>query len=170
MLKEGKRVESNGKSRLGDPRKNAAPLLFGDGMTLSTEAPSTYALNHVAIMVPDMDPGVAWYQDKFTATVIDRWADATSGMEWAHLSIGDFVLELVKMPNFSTSPGRIYGLHHIGITVADCDETVGKLKAAGAEVFREPSDFERHAIRWSFVRDYLGNTLEIISPLKTAKA
>jgi catechol 2,3-dioxygenase-like lactoylglutathione lyase family enzyme len=128
------------------------------------------SLNHIAIMVPEMEPGVAWYQEKFGASVLDRWDNPETGMEWAHLSIGDFVLELVQMPNFNPAPGRTYGLHHIGLTVDDCDAFVGKLKAAGVEVWREPSDFERHAIRWAFVKDYLGNVLEIISPLERAKA
>lgn len=139
-------------------------------MSISAAPAEPFALNHVAIMVPDMDPGVTWYADKFDAKVLDRWSDDTNGMEWAHLSIGDFVLELVKMPNFDKSPGRLYGLHHIGITVSDCDAVVERLRAGGAEVFREPSNFDRHAIRWAFVRDYLGNILEIVSPLKSSEA
>jgi catechol 2,3-dioxygenase-like lactoylglutathione lyase family enzyme len=126
------------------------------------------SLNHIAIMVPAIEEGVTWYRDKFGATVVDRWDNPDNGMEWAHMQIGDFVLELVQMPNFGKSPGRLYGMHHIGINVPDCDAAVAQLAANGVEVFREPSDFERHSIRWSFVRDYLGNTLEIISPLKSA--
>jgi predicted enzyme related to lactoylglutathione lyase len=128
-----------------------------------------YGLNHVAIMVPEMDPGVAWYQENFGATVIDRWNEPSNGMEWTHLSIGDFVLELVQMPNFSKTPGRIYGLHHIGINVPDCDAAVSRLAHGGAEIMRSPSHFDRHAIRWAFVKDYLGNVLEIISPVNKSE-
>jgi len=125
-------------------------------------------LDHLAIMVPDLEPGLAWYQERLGARLIDRWDNPETGMEWAHLQIGNFVLELVKMPSFNTSPGRLYGFHHLGLKVADCDAAVARLAAAGAEVMRPPSDFDRHAIRWAFVKDCYGNTLEIISDLARA--
>ena len=84
-------------------------------------------------------------------------------MEWAHLSIGDFTLELVRFPDLETIPGRRAGYHHLGITVANCDATVAKLQAGGVEVLVAPNDFDRHGIRWSFVRDVYGNVIEIIS-------
>lgn len=137
-------------------------------MINSSTQSSPYALNHVAITVPDLGQGVTWYADKLATKVVDRWADEATGMAWAHLAIGDLVLELVQMPNFEPAPGRTYGFHHLGLTVADCDVVVGKLRAAGVEIMREPSNFDRHAIRWAFVRDYLGNVIEIISPLTPA--
>ena len=119
-------------------------------------------IDHVAIMVPDMDDGVGWYQDKFGFRLADRWADDTTGMEWAHLAQGDFVVELVKRPELGEpSPGNA-GWHHVALVVQDCDETVESLRARDVEIFREPQDFERHGIRWAFVKDYLGNVIEIV--------
>ena len=128
-------------------------------------AAEALVLNHVGLMVPDMAAGIAWYEDKFGARVLDRWDNPEAGMEWAHLGIGDFIVELVKMPNLSPAPGRTSSYHHIAISVPDCDATVAELADKGVEVFRAPSDFERHAIRWAFVKDHLGNVIEIISPL-----
>lgn len=123
------------------------------------------ALNHVAIMVPDIDAALDWYATHLGATVIDRWAEASIGMAWAHLAIGNFVLELVGRSDFIADPGKTFGFHHLGIEVDDCDETVARMREGGVEVMRDPSDFERHRIRWAFVRDNNGNVLEILSPL-----
>jgi hypothetical protein len=47
---------------------------------------------------------------------------------------------------------------------------VAELQAKGAEVTRPPSDFDRHAIRWAFVKDLLGNVIEIMSPISAKPA
>jgi glyoxylase I family protein len=125
-------------------------------------------MNHFGLMVPDIAEGVRWYTDTLGFQLTDQWANEQIGMEWAHLGLGDFCLELVKRPGLSpATPGR-QGYHHVAFTVDSCDETVEALRARGVEIMSEPQDFGRHAIRWAFVRDYLGNILEIISPLPEA--
>ena len=119
-------------------------------------------MNHVAIMVPDIDEGVRWYEDKLGFRLTDRWADDAAGMEWAHLAQGDFVFELVKRPGLGQpSPGNA-GWHHVALTVGDCDDTVESLRSRDVEIVMEPQEFRRHGIRWAFVKDYLGNVIEII--------
>jgi catechol 2,3-dioxygenase-like lactoylglutathione lyase family enzyme len=119
-------------------------------------------MNHVAIMVPDIDEGVRWYEERLGFRLIDRWANEASGMEWAHLAQGDFVFELVKRPGLGDPFAGRAGWHHVALTVASCDETVEEVRARGVEIFMEPQDFERHGIRWAFVKDYLGNVIELI--------
>jgi catechol 2,3-dioxygenase-like lactoylglutathione lyase family enzyme len=126
--------------------------------------------NHVGMMVPDMDAAIAWYANMFASTVIDRWSNPDAGIEWAHLALGDLLLEMVRMADLQPQGARTYALHHFALTVADCDAFVAELAAKGAEISRAPSDFERHAIRWAFVRDHLGNVIEIISPISSASA
>lgn len=121
--------------------------------------------NHVGMMVPDMDVAIAWYALMFDARVLDRWSNPEAGMEWTHLALGDLVIELVRMPELVMQTTRTYSLHHFALTVPDCDAFVAELAAKGADVIRPPSDFDRHAIRWAFVKDLLGNVIEIISPL-----
>lgn len=123
------------------------------------------AFNHVGMMVPDMDAGISWYAEMLGASVLDRWSNPEADMEWAHLKLGNLVIELVRMPNLATPAGRTYALHHFAITVPDCDAAVAELAAKGVDVMRAPSDFERHAIRWAFIKDHVGNVIEIMSPL-----
>jgi catechol 2,3-dioxygenase-like lactoylglutathione lyase family enzyme len=119
-------------------------------------------MNHVAIMAPDLDEGVRWYEEKFGFRLTDRWANEATGMEWAHLAQGDFVFELVKRPGLGeASPGNA-GWHHIALTVEDVDGTVEALRSRDVEIFMEPQDFARHDMRWAFVKDYLGNVIELI--------
>lgn len=131
-------------------------------------AVSSYAkirFSHVGMMVPDMDAAIAWYAEMFDTPVLDRWSNPEVGMEWAHLALGDMVIELVRMPGLALPTTRTYALHHFALTVADCDTFVAELQAKGVEVTRPPSDFDRHAIRWAFVKDLLGNVIEIMSPI-----
>jgi catechol 2,3-dioxygenase-like lactoylglutathione lyase family enzyme len=123
------------------------------------------ALDHIAIMVPDLQEGIDWYTAKFGAQVLDRWDNPDAGMEWAHLAIGNFTLELVKRNELAEKAQGTWGYHHVALTVDDCDEAVRSLQESGVTVVMPPSDFERHKIRWSFVSDYLGNIYEIISPM-----
>ena len=119
-------------------------------------------MNHLGIMVPDIDTGVGWYQDKLGFRLTDRWSNDATGMEWAHLAHGDLVVELVRRPGLGKPVPGNAGWHHIALTVQSCDETIESLRDRGVEIFMEPQDFARHDMRWAFVKDYLGNVLEII--------
>ncbi len=135
--------------------------MTGDGGT-ATPLGENPRMNHLGIMVPDIDAGVGWYQDKLGFRLTDRWSNDATGMEWAHLAHGDLVVELVRRPGLGEPVPGNAGWHHIALTVQSCDETVESLRDRGVEIFMEPQDFERHGIRWAFVKDYLGNVLEII--------
>ena len=131
----------------------------------STPSGAPLSLDHVSMMVPDIGAGVAWYQDKLGAELLDRWDNPDIGMEWAKLALGDFILELVTRPGLSPDAVRGYGYHHLAITVPDCDALVDELQAKGVELMSPPRDFDRHSTRWSFVKDNFGNIIEIVSAL-----
>ena len=131
---------------------------------MAVTSPQGITFNHVGMMVPDMEAAISWYADMFGTCVLDRWNNPEADMEWAHLSLGDMVIELVRMPGLATPAARTYALHHFALTVPDCDAFVANLAAKGVEVVRPPSDFDRHALRWAFVKDHLGNVIEIMSP------
>lgn len=120
-------------------------------------------VDHVAIMVPDLDAAVDWYANALGVAVVDRWEDAASGMAWAHLEAGAMRLELVQRPGLSQPTPGAYGIHHIALVVADCAAATAALVEAGGEVVIAPSHFDRHDMDWSFVRDPFGNILEIVS-------
>src|SRR4051794_24324386 len=92
------------------------------------------ALDHIALMVPDLQEGIDWYLAKFGAQVVDRWDNPDIGMEWAHLAIGNFTLELVKRNELTEKVQGAWGYHHVALTVEDCDEAVRRLEEAGVTV------------------------------------
>lgn len=123
----------------------------------------TGTLDHVGIMVADMDAALAWYRDVFGCTVTDEWGDDGTGMRWAHVRFGDVPLELVFRPGLEERPAGIAGHHHVAVRVDDCAATVADLESRGATVVFAPSYFERHDMDWAFVADLYGNVFELLS-------
>jgi methylmalonyl-CoA/ethylmalonyl-CoA epimerase len=120
-------------------------------------------VDHVGVMVPDLDEGVNWYVANLGFLLHDRWSNPDAGMEWAHLKLGDFTLELVSRPGLEAHTPGAAGYHHLAITVSDCAATVAALEARGVTVMFQPAYFDRHDMDWSFVQDFLGNVIEIVS-------
>lgn len=120
-------------------------------------------LDHVGLMVSDMDEALTWYREVLGCTVRDEWANAESGMRWAHLDLGPLVLELVLRPGLEPRVAAAAGYHHVAIEVEDCAEVVADLESRGVAVTFPPSHFDRHDMDWAFVTDPFGNVLEILS-------
>jgi catechol 2,3-dioxygenase-like lactoylglutathione lyase family enzyme len=148
----------NGEASTFDAKESTAPATAGHPPALSQPR-----VDHVGIMVPDLDQGVEWYVGNLGFTLQDRWANPGAGMEWAHLVLGDFMLELVTRPGLVAPASGTAGYHHLAITVDDCHATVTALEARGVAVMFQPSYFERHHMDWSFIQDLFGNVIELIS-------
>jgi catechol 2,3-dioxygenase-like lactoylglutathione lyase family enzyme len=123
----------------------------------------TRRLDHVGLMVTDMDAAIAWYCDVLGCSVRDVWANDETGMRWAHIAYGDVPIELVFRPGLEPRPAAAAGFHHIAVQVDDCAATVADLEARGVEIVFPPSYFERHDMDWAFIADPSGNVLEILS-------
>ena len=120
-------------------------------------------VEHVGVMVIDIDSAVDWYTRNLGLEVLDRWDDADARMSWAHLQAGDFRLEFVQRPGLTVSDAPSAGIHHLAVVVDDCQDSADRLIAAGATSVFAPSYFERHHMDWSFVRDPFGNILELVA-------
>jgi catechol 2,3-dioxygenase-like lactoylglutathione lyase family enzyme len=123
----------------------------------------TRRLDHVGLMVDDMDAAVAWYCDVLGCSVKDAWANDETGMRWAHIAYGDVPIELVFRPGLEPKSPSAAGHHHIAVEVDDCAATVAELETRGVTVVFPPSYFERHDMDWAFIADPFGNVLEILS-------
>jgi catechol 2,3-dioxygenase-like lactoylglutathione lyase family enzyme len=120
-------------------------------------------LDHVGVMVDDLDAAVAWYSEHLGMSVRDRWQDDAAQMKWAHLVVGDVTIEFVQRPGLESRHPMAAGYHHLAIVVASSEQTTGALKEAGGTVVMPPSYFERHHMDWAFVQDPFGNIIEVIS-------
>jgi catechol 2,3-dioxygenase-like lactoylglutathione lyase family enzyme len=120
-------------------------------------------MDHVGLMVADIDAAVAWYAEAFGLTIADRWANAEAAMAWAHLELDGIRIELVQRAGLAPVDPVAAGYHHLALVVADCTDAVNRLVTSGATVVFAPSYFDRHDMDWSFVQDPFGNILELVS-------
>ena len=94
-------------------------------------------VDHVAIVVRDLDAAIGWYAETFGATVAHRELVDRDGVEEALLAVADSYIQLLT-PTRDDSPVAKYlatrgeGLHHVGYRVADCGAALQQAVAAGA--------------------------------------
>jgi len=97
-------------------------------------------LNHVAIVVPDLDAAIALYRDMLGAEVLPPHALPEHGVTAAFVEFGNTRVELLE-PLGAESPVRGFltrhpegGMHHVCYEVADIKGARDRLRAAGARV------------------------------------
>jgi methylmalonyl-CoA epimerase len=94
-------------------------------------------IDHVAIAVRDLEAAIEYYAKAFGATVDHREVVESDGVEEALLKVAESYVQLLT-PTRDDSPvakaieKRGEGLHHIGYRVADCQEALDSMLAAGA--------------------------------------
>jgi methylmalonyl-CoA/ethylmalonyl-CoA epimerase len=97
-------------------------------------------LNHVAIVVPDLEAGAALYRDTLGATVSAPRAEPEHGVTVVFVELPNTKVELLE-PLGENSPVRAFlernpagGIHHLCYEVADIIAARDRLSAAGARV------------------------------------
>ena len=97
-------------------------------------------LNHVAIVVPDLDAAAAVYRDALGARVSPPHALPAHGVTVVFVELSNAKIELLQ-PLGADSPVRGFldknpagGMHHICYEVDDISAGRDKLRAAGARV------------------------------------
>jgi len=94
-------------------------------------------IDHVAIVVHDIEAAISYYQRAFGATVDHREVVESDGVEEALLKVAESYIQLLT-PTRPDSPvaksleKRGEGLHHIGYRVANCADALAQMIAAGA--------------------------------------
>lgn len=100
------------------------------------------AIDHVGVAVEDLDAAVSLYQDQLRMPVVHRETVVEQGVEAVLLDVGDGHVELLKPLGPDTAVGRFVakrgpGLHHVAYRVADIEETLKDLAAAGLRLIDE---------------------------------
>jgi methylmalonyl-CoA/ethylmalonyl-CoA epimerase len=97
-------------------------------------------LNHVAIVVPDLEAGAALYRDTLGATVSEPRSEPEHGVTVVFVELPNTKVELLE-PLGDNSPVRAFlernpagGIHHLCYEVADIIAARDRLSAAGARV------------------------------------
>lgn len=127
-------------------------------------------IDHIAIAVPDLDEGIAYYRDTFGATVDHREVVESDGVEEALLKVAESYVQLLTPTRDDSTVAKWLanrggpGIHHVGYRVADCGEALAAVKAQG---FRVLDDAPRPGSRGTTVafihpKDALGTLIELV--------
>ncbi len=93
-------------------------------------------LDHIAIVVRDMDEAIATYSSKLGFTVSSRQQVASENVEIAVLSVDNTQIELLRPLESSSGVAKFLakkgeGLHHLCFEVDDLDTLIQSLLSSG---------------------------------------
>lgn len=113
-------------------------------------------IDHVAIVVKDLEQTVDLYVNTLGFTQIYRETVADQGVEAVGLAAGDSVIELLRPLDESSAIAKYRGdaqtkLHHTAYRVADLEAELARLKAAGVRLVDERPRRGAHGNRIAFL-------------------
>lgn len=99
-------------------------------------------INHIAIVVNDLDESLKTYHDILGLPIGDREIIEEQAVEVAFLPAGDNLIELITPITEDSGVAKYLakrgeGLHHICLEVPDVDEALAGMLARGAQLINE---------------------------------
>jgi methylmalonyl-CoA epimerase len=130
-------------------------------------------IDHVGVAVEDIDSALALYRDALGMPVVHRETVADQGVDAALLDVGEAHIELLQPLGPETAVGKFLarrgpGLHHVAYRVADVEETLNALAAAGLRLIDERPRTGIRGSRVAFVHPAStgGVLTEIVQPME----
>lgn len=116
----------------------------------------TRSVDHIAVVVEDIDRALGFYRDGLGLRVIERRAVPEEGVEVASLSLGSASLELVRPLDSESGVARFLekrgpGLHHVCLQVGDIEVALEQLRDTGADLIHEQARTGADGIRYAFI-------------------
>jgi len=116
----------------------------------------TLPIDHVAIVVRNLDEALAFYRDALGLDVIERCDVPEEGVEIASLPLARGRIELVRplsdeggIARFLEKRGE--GLHHICFVVDDIVDAMEQLREAGADLVTDEPQIGADGTRYIFI-------------------
>ncbi|MEA2158503.1 MAG: methylmalonyl-CoA/ethylmalonyl-CoA epimerase [Solirubrobacteraceae bacterium] len=99
-------------------------------------------IDHVGVAVQDIDAALLLYRDALGMPQVHRETVTEQGVDAVLLDVGDAHVELLQPLGPDTAVGKFLarrgpGLHHVAYRVADVEETLRQLSAAGLRLIDE---------------------------------
>ena len=127
-------------------------------------------LNHVSIVVPDIEAAARELNDKYGLVVGPRMVNAEQGVRLAYVELGAGKIELIE-PSRPDSPVAKFlernpkgGIHHLCLGVDDVAETMDGFAAAGVRMLgggRPQRNVAGERIAFIHPGDFLGALVEL---------
>jgi methylmalonyl-CoA epimerase len=128
-------------------------------------------IDHIGVATDDLDGAVALYEKTLGMPLAHRETVESQGVEAVLLDVGDGHVELLSPLGPDTPVGKYLekrgpGLHHVAYAVADIDQTLEQLKAAGVELIDQEARVGIRDSRVAFVHPKAtgGVLTELVEP------
>ena len=126
-------------------------------------------IDHIALIVPDLEQAIALYEESFQVKFYMRERNEQGGYEVAAFEVGDGHVELLA----PTRPSSVIagfldkrgpGIHHIALEVEDVEVSISEAKARGLRLTSEAPRPGTGNSRIVFVhpRSLLGTMVELV--------
>ena len=121
-----------------------------------------WSIDHVAIVVADLEATIALYRDTLGFAQVYRETIADQGVEAVGMRAGESVIELLRPLDEGSSIAKFRGdaptkLHHTAYRVADIEAELVRLRSQGVRLIDERPRKGAH-----------GNTIAFLHPKSTA--
>ena len=109
-------------------------------------------IDHVGIVVDDLDSALAVYGDTFELELVHREVVDELGLELVLLQVGESRVELLaSTAEDGVLAGAARGMHHVAYGVSDIDAELARLQSSGVELIDTVARTGAHGSRIAFV-------------------
>jgi len=113
-------------------------------------------INHVAIIVENLDSALSFWRDALGLPVHKTEANEGENVNSAFLPIGESEIELLEPMTAESSIGKYLakkgqGMHHVCVEVDNIDEVMATLRAKGIELINDAPKVRPEGTRYAFI-------------------
>ena len=113
-------------------------------------------IDHVAVVVEDMDAALGFWRDALGLTVEKTESNGVEAVEVAFLPVGESTVELLLPTTVDSGIAKYLvkrgaGIHHLCLAVADIEMCMAQLAEKGIELINETPRVREDGIRYTFV-------------------
>ncbi len=117
---------------------------------------SPTAINHVAIVVEDLEAALAFWRDALGLPLTHTEDNATEAVRIAFLPLGGGAIELLEPTSEDSGIARYLakrgpGMHHLCFEVEDIEAAMDRLTEHGAEMLNPTPRLRDDGTRYAFV-------------------
>jgi methylmalonyl-CoA epimerase len=127
------------------------------------------AIDHIALVVNDMDEAIALYEEALQARFYLRETNEEQGFEVAAFAVGEAHIELLSPTTPDSVIGRFLrkrgpGIHHIAVEVEEIAEHVRRLRGQGLRLTSDTIQRGTGGSRIAFIhpKSLLGTLVELV--------
>ncbi len=132
-----------------------------------------YNIDHVAIVVSDLDAAIEEFRRQYQAEPISRETVDEQGVEEAMIAIGGSHIQLLQPLDDDSAVGQFLarrgeGMHHVAFAVPDIDLAIAHLRDTGARMIDETPRIGGRGNRIAFAHPaaFAGTLIELVEVIE----